>query len=150
MPRARGHRRGAVLIVALLVSALIAVMLGSYLNLNLSSSRMARRSFNGYAALNLAEAGAEEAVWSFNQVASGQRTAWNGWLNNGVSAWQKLPSFELGSNTTGWVKVFVDNYNPAPSAQPKVLAQSAVGAPGENPVTKVLEVTLRRRAFFAN
>ena len=48
--------RGAVLIVALLISALIAVALGSYLNLNLSSSRLAKRSFNGFAALNREDA----------------------------------------------------------------------------------------------
>ena len=35
--------RGAVLIVALLITALIAVALGSYLTLNLSTARLARQ-----------------------------------------------------------------------------------------------------------
>lgn len=142
--------RGAVLIVALLISALIAVALGSYLNLNLSSSRLAKRSFNGFAALNLAEAGAEEAVWSFNRAQSGDTTAWTAWTNNGAAAWQKFPNFDFGQNNSGWVKVYVDNFNPATNARPKIIAQSSVGATNDSPVTKMLEVTLRRRSLFAN
>src|SRR4051812_38224302 len=100
-PRRRPAERGAILIVALLLAALIAVALGSYLNLNLSSSRLAKRSFNGYAALNLAESGAEEAVWSFNRTQRGDRDAWSNWTNNGLAAWQKFADFNFGANTTG-------------------------------------------------
>jgi Tfp pilus assembly protein PilX len=60
--------RGAVLIVALLITALIAVALGSYLTLNLSTARLARQSYQQGTSFHLAEAGAEEAVWSFNQA----------------------------------------------------------------------------------
>ncbi|HRG55914.1 MAG TPA: hypothetical protein PLG56_07745, partial [Lacunisphaera sp.] len=60
--------RGAVLVVALLISALIALALGSYLTLNLSTSRLARQGYQQSASFHLAEAGAEEAVWSFNQT----------------------------------------------------------------------------------
>ena len=144
------RRRGAILIVALLLAALIAVGLGSYVNLNLSTSRLARRSFNGYAALNLAEAGAEEAVWSFNRAQRGDTDAWSGWQNNGAAAWQKLADFDLGQNTRGSVKIYVDNFNPGTNARPKVVAQAQVGVPGDQPVTKIIEVTLRRRSLFAN
>ncbi len=150
-PRSRHARqRGAVLIVALLLAALIAVGLGSYLNLNLSSSRLAKRTFNGYAALNLAEAGAEEAVWSFNRTQRGDTDAWAKWTTKGSAAWQKFADFDLGANSTNWVKVYVDNHTPSSNARPKIVAQSSVGAPGEAPVTKMLEVTLRRRSLFAN
>lgn len=148
-PRLPRAQRGAVLIVALLISALIALALGSYLNLNLSSSRLARRSFNGFAALNLAEAGAEEAVWSFNRAQRGHADAWTSWTKNGAAAWQKL-SFDLGANTTGTAKVYVDNFNPGPSARPKIIAQSSVGAANDSAVAKMIEVTLRRRSLFAN
>jgi hypothetical protein len=141
--------RGAVLIVALLVAALIAIVLGSYLNLNLSSTRLAKRSFNNYAALNLAEAGAEEAVWSFNRASAGDRAAWTGWSNNGTAAWQRFSGFDFGGNATGWAKVYVDMYQPTPSARPKVVSQSTVSIPGDAPVIKMVEVTLRRRSLFA-
>lgn len=76
--RSAGHasRRGAVLIVAMLVAAMIAIVLGSYLSLNLNTTRLAYRSFHARAALNLAEAGTEEGVWSFNRATAGQSDAW--------------------------------------------------------------------------
>lgn len=143
--------RGAVLIVALLVTAIIAVVLGSYLNLNLSSTRLAKRTFNGYAALNLAEAGAEEAVWSFNRATAGDAAAWESWKKDGASARQKLGDFDFGGNTSGSAKVYVDNYNPGPNARPKVVVQSSISSPADDtPALRMIEVTLRRRAFFAN
>jgi hypothetical protein len=151
--RVRTHarpERAAVLIVALILAALIAVGLGSYLNLNLSSSKLARRTFHGYAALNLAEAGVEEAMWSFNRAGSGDSEAWKDWQTNGPAAWKKFSGFELGNNASGWVKVFVDNHSPGPSARPKVITQSSVGTPGDLSVTRMLELTLRRRSLFAN
>ncbi|MDP3073283.1 MAG: hypothetical protein Q8N18_23530 [Opitutaceae bacterium] len=142
--------RAAVLIVALLVSALIALGLASYLNLNLSSSRLSKRTFNSYAALNLAEAGAEEAVWSFNRASAGVNDAWTSWTSTGAPAWQKFGGFDFGGRTTGWVKVYVDDHAPGPSARPKIITQSSIGAPTDTPVTKMIEVTLRRRSAFAN
>ena len=149
-PRRLSSRRGAVLIVALLVAALIAVVLASYLNLSLSSTRLSKRTFNGYAALNLAEAGADEAVLSFNRTVRGVSVAWTGWSNNGTAAWQKFSNFNFGGNTTGWVKVYVDNYNPLPNARPKIITQSSIGSAGDTATTKMLEVTLRRRTRFAS
>ncbi|MBL9189746.1 MAG: hypothetical protein JNK23_19855 [Opitutaceae bacterium] len=142
--------RAAVLIVALIVSALIALGLASYLNLNLSSSRLSKRTFNSYAALNLAETGAEEAVWSFNRASAGANDAWTGWTSTGAPAWQKFGGFEFGGRTTGWVKVYVDDHAPGPTARPKIITQSSIGAPTDTPVTKMIEVTLRRRSAFAN
>ena len=158
MPIAKQHQyarlgrdqRGSVLIVALLLAALIAVGLASYINLNLASSRFAKRSFNGYAALNLTEAGAEEAVWSFNRQQRGDADAWSKWTNNGTSAWQKFTGFEFGKNSTGTVKVYVDNFNPGANARPKIVTQASVSSPDDTAVTKMLEVTLRRRSLFAN
>ncbi|HEY1107881.1 MAG TPA: hypothetical protein VGE76_04590 [Opitutaceae bacterium] len=147
---ARNRQRGAVLIVALLVSALIALGLASYLRLNLNSSQLAQRSFNGFAALNLAEAGTEEAVWSFNRALAADRTAWQGWTTTGAAAYRKFEGFDFGRNVSGSVKVYVDSYNPGPSARPKVLAQSSVGGQGSSPADKLIEVTLRRRSLFAN
>lgn len=142
--------RAAVLIVALLVSALVALGLASYLNLNLSSSRLSKRTFNGNAALNLAEAGTEEAVWSFNRASADPTEAWSAWTKNGGPAWQKFTGFEFGGRSTGWVKVYVDNHLPGPSSRPKIIAQAAVESPADTPVTKMVEVTLRRRSTFAN
>lgn len=147
--RRASSTRASVLIVALLVSALIAVVLGSYLNLNLSSSRLARRTFNGYAALNIAEAGLEEGVWSFNRASSGDTSAWADWTQTSGAGRRRFGPFTLSQNTIGWVKVYVDNVTPSAFSRPKIVTQSTVGAEGETPVTKMLEVSLRRRSYFA-
>lgn len=148
--RARPNaQRGAVLIVALMLMAIIALMLGSYLSLNLNSTRQAQRSFYGIAALNLVEAGVEEAVWSFNRAAGGQADAWTGWSDNGLSAWRKFSGFDFTKNTTGSVQVYTTHQKPGAGAQPRILALASVNPPDGAPVTRMIEVTLRRRSFFA-
>ncbi|MBI5382376.1 MAG: hypothetical protein HZA31_10795 [Opitutae bacterium] len=148
-PDRRPRERGAILIVTLLVAAFIALALGSYLSLNLSSARLAYRSYHASTAFNLAEAGAEEALWSFNRTAAGTTGAWDGWTTSGTQAWRKFTDFTLNANTTGWVKVYVDHQNPTGGVRPKIVALSSIEPPGEAPVIKMLEVTLQHRSFFA-
>ncbi len=143
-------RRGAVLIVAMLISAVIALMLGSYLSLNLTSTRLAFRSFQNHAAVNLVEAGAEEALWSFNRDNQGQADAWTGWSTSGSEAWKKFSGFDFTQNTTGWVKVYVSNTQPSSNDSPKIVALSSVNPPNSAPATRMMEITLRRRSYFAN
>ncbi len=145
----RRDSRGTVLIVAMLVLAFIAFLLGSYVNLNLTTSRLANRSYCSNVAFNLAEAGAEEALWSFNQTAAGSSAAWVDWQQNGSTAWRKFSDFDLSPNTTGWVKVYVDNNNPAAGIQPKIVALGSASPFNSEPTTKMIEITLHRRSFFA-
>jgi hypothetical protein len=146
-----GLRRGSILIIAMLVAALIALVLGSYLNLNLSTERFASRTFYGNASFNLAEAGAEEAVWSFNRLTNGASDGWTAWSNNGNDAWQKFDGFSFGGGATGSVKVYVENFNPpVGSVSPKVIALASVAPGTDPPVTKMIELTLSRRSHFAS
>ena len=143
-------RRGAVLIVAMLISAVIALMLGSYLSLNLTSTRLAFRSFQNHAAVNLVEAGAEEALWSFNRDNQGQVDAWTGWTTSGSAAWKKFTGFDFTKNTTGWVKVYVSDTQPSGNVSPKIVALSSVNPPNAAPATRMMEITLRQRSYFSN
>ncbi len=142
--------RGAVLIVALLITALIALALGSYLTLNLSNARLARQSYQQASSFHLAEAGAEEAVWSFNQANAHNAAAWTGWSVQNAAAWRKFTGFDFGGNTTGMIKVYVDNISPAGADKPTVVAMAVVESPGTPPTTKMLSVTLSRRSYFAS
>ncbi|SDS66406.1 hypothetical protein [Opitutus sp. GAS368] len=144
-----GQARGAVLIVALLITALIALALGSYLTLNLGTARLARQSYQQSASFHLAEAGAEEAVWSFNQANAHNPAAWTGWTVQQAAAWCKFSGFDFGGNTTGTIKVYVDNASPAGADKPTVVAMAVVEAPGTPPTTKMVSVTLARRSYFA-
>ncbi|MFI5356210.1 MAG: hypothetical protein ACHQ4G_02625 [Opitutales bacterium] len=143
-------RRGSILIVALLLCAIIALMLGSFLNLNLNSTHQAFRSFQNYAAMNLVEAGAEEALWSYNRAAAGHSDGWTGWTTDGTSAWRKFDGFTFTANTTGWVKVYVSVYQPTAQNSPKVVALASVNPPTGAPITRMTELTLQNRAYFAN
>jgi Tfp pilus assembly protein PilX len=143
------ERRGAVLIVALLITALIALALGSYLTLNLTTSRLARLSYRQSTSFHLAEAGAEEALWSFNQANARNTSAWTGWSVDQSAAWRKFTGFDFGGNTTGAVKVYVNNINPGTGDRPTVVALASVEAPDTPPTTRMISVTLSRRSYFA-
>lgn len=146
------HRsRGSVLIVAMLFAALLAIALSSYVALNTHSLKMANRSFYATEAVNMAENAIEEALWSFNQFNDGVTTAWDGWnTSGGAAATRTFTDVCHGANATGSVKVYIDHYNPAAGVQPKVVAQASVMLPGgEQAVTKVVEVKLKRRTMFA-
>jgi hypothetical protein len=143
-------KRGSVLVVALLLAAMVALALGSYLSLNLNSARMARRSFQQQAALNLAEAGAEEALWSFNRAAQADKEAWEGWDRKEPAAWRRFEGFHLNGQTAGNVRVYIDNIGMTVGARPHVVALASVETPGQTAVTKMLEVMLARRSPFAN
>lgn len=143
------ERRGTVLLVAMLVLAFIAFVLGSYINLNLTTVHLANRTYCSNVAFDLAEAGAEEALWSFNQTVAGSHGAWADWQQAGDSAWKKFTDFDLSPATTGWVKVYVDNTDPASTLPQHVVALGSASPYRSEPVTRMIEITLHRRSLFA-
>jgi hypothetical protein len=142
--------RGSVLVVALLVAALIALVLGGYLSLNLGSARLSQRTFNRGASFHLAEAGLEEGLWTYNRLLAGQGDAWDGWQLSGEAAWRRFDGFPLAPATTGAIKVYASPAAPDEHARPTLVALASVQSPGGAPVTQLLEVSLRRRSFFAS
>lgn len=146
----RHDRRGSVLIVTMLLIAMLALVLGSYYNLSLTSSRQTRRTFDRNTAFHLAEAGIEEAVWSYNQTLAGSASGWSDWNKDGTTAWRKFTDFTLTSGSSGAVKVYVSNTAATGLARPVIVTESSVQTGGSGPVTQMLEVTLNRRSFFSN
>ncbi len=147
-PAQRSGERGAVLITALLFMAVIALALTSYLNLNISSARLARQAHHQAGAFNLAEAGAEEALSSLNRSTAGQADAWDGWTIADPTARRAFENFDLGGNTIGRVQVYLDNHTPSGSARPTIVALATVSSPNSIPVEKMLELILSRRSRF--
>jgi hypothetical protein len=143
-------RRGSVLIVVMLIMAVLALVLGSYFNLSLTSSRQTRRTFDRNAAFHLAEAGVEEAVWSLNRALAGSFDGWDGWEIDGITAWRKFTDFTLTAGSTGSVKVYASDTRPAGSSRPVIVAESSVETAGIGSSSQMIEVTLRRRSYFAN
>ena len=82
-------QRGSVLITVLILAAIVAISLTSYLSLTTTAARLSNRTYLGNVCMNLAETGLEQAVWSFNQDTSGITTAWDGWTIDGTNATRK-------------------------------------------------------------
>jgi hypothetical protein len=154
-----------VLIVAMLLSAIIGISLVSYINLCTTSLRLSDRSFYQNAAVNLAEVGVEEAMYCYNQLdnVSTATAAWttptaiastltnSGWVinstDNSVSC---ALSGTAGPNVSSQVKIYCSAYNPSSSSTPVVVSKSIVTLADGTQLTKMLEVTLRKRSLFVN
>lgn len=153
----RGER-GSVLIVALILAAVIGISLVSYIKLSNNSLKQAHRTFYSNSGMNLAEVGLEEAIACFNQIDELGATAAfptsAGWSISGTTAKNIFPSsstsFSVGPNTNGVVRVYTSDYT-GTTAQPVIVAKSTITQPdGSPPITKYIEVVLRKRGLFSN
>lgn len=142
-------QRGSILIVAMLLAAIIAISLTSYMNLSINSLKMADRTFYNNAAMNLLEMGIEEAMWSYNQQTGGSTTAWSSWDTSvGNTAKTTLSGYAYGGNATGSVRVFVTDRTGL-GASPLIIARSTIAIPNQAPLEKWIEITLTKRSKFA-
>lgn len=149
-------RRGSALIVALLMAAIIAISLASYISLGVQSMKISNRALYNNGAMNLAENGLEEAMYSINKMVNDSTYTWTGWNNNGTGAtsdaWRRFPTgsttYTYDQNATGYVRVMVYNY----MGTPKIVARSTItlGGATSAPVEKWIEVTLSKTSKFAN
>jgi hypothetical protein len=146
----RRAERGSVLIVSLIFAAIIAISLTSYIKMSTTALNLSNRSFNGIAAMNLADTGLEQAVWSFNRATGGYTDAWTSWntpVGNNIT--RTLTGFTLPHGATATIKIYVQDYNSSGTPLPLIVAKSIV-TPATGPAQeKWVEVTLRRRSLFA-
>lgn len=146
-------QRGSLLIVALILSAIIGISLASYLQLGRNSLTVANRALYNNAAMNLAENGLEEAMYSINRLIADSTYSWtgDGWTAVGTTAMRReWTGTTFDQNATGRVRVYVYNYDG--SAAPRIVARSTVtlGGAASAPIEKWVEVQLRRTSKFAN
>lgn len=163
----RDSERGSVLIVALLFAVVIAISLTSYIALANNSLKQASRSFYASSAVNLAEAGMEEAIACFNKLdlvpVGTPEDAWPGWTLNNTNydastspftpaATRTFTSFTPGPGASAIVKVFAQHYKGATETgpDPKIVVQSTITQNDGPPIQKIIEVTLRKRTLFGS
>lgn len=145
--------RGSVLLVAMIFATLLALGLGSYLAMATGALKISRRSFTANEAMNVTEAGLEQALWTFNlandqDVAGETVTAWDSWIIDGDSARKIFTDFSLSNGCSATVQVVVGNYNSPGLPQPTVICKATV-TPSEGPViVKMVQVRLSRRSPF--
>jgi hypothetical protein len=142
-------RRGAVLIVALLLATGLAIAIGSYLSITSTNLKISGRAFHNNTAMNLAETGLEEALWSINRNLEGNAAAWTGWTRDGSEATRTFGPVDLGQNIVGSTRVHVSNTTTSGSA-PVIAVRASVSPNNQAPIEKWISVVLRKRSKFAN
>jgi Tfp pilus assembly protein PilX len=145
--------RGSLLIVAMLLCAVIGVSLVSYINVGRQSLTTSNRALYNNAAMNLAENGLEEAMYSINKLVADSTYSFtgNGWTAVGASDMRrKWTGTTFDQNATGEVRVYIYNYNG--TAAPKIVARSIItlGGAASATIEKWIEVQLRKSSKFAN
>jgi Tfp pilus assembly protein PilX len=101
---------GGLLITAMIFSAIIGVSIVSFIRLGRTTGQISNRGLYNNAAMNLAENGLEEAMYSINQMVAGNASAWTDWTTSGAAAQRKWTGTTFDQNATGQVRVYVDNY----------------------------------------
>lgn len=139
--------RGSALLTGLLFAVGIAAALGGYLMLSRTTLKTAHRTFFANDALNLAEAGVEQALYSFNLMVGGltSATAWNGWTISGSNATRTLSPFNRDQNAIGVVKVFVKGHD-GTDANPYIVSQARITPfDGSAPLVKTVIYYLNKK-----
>ena len=134
------------LLAAMLLASGLAIVLGSYLTLSRTALKVAHRTFFANDAANLAEAGVEDALYSFNLMSTGTvaATAWSGWTFSSANAMRTLPTFNRDQNAVAVVKVYVKGYDGSDAA-PYIVSQAVVTPfDGGAPVIRTVHLTLRQ------
>lgn len=148
--------RGALLIVAMILCAVIGISLVTYVQLGRTSLSISNRAFYHNAAMNLAENGLEEAMYSINKKIADSSYSWaaNGWTaaNSGADMQRTLPAsgtYTFDQNATGIVRVYVYGYQ---GTAPKAVARSTVtlGGATSRSIEKWVEIQLRKTSKFSN
>lgn len=140
--------RGSLLIAAMILTLAIGISLVSFLKLGQTNLRISNRAFHANAAVNLAESGLEQAMWSIGKAVEGDAAAWQSWTTSGANAQRRFSGFTYDANTTGFVRVHVSNY--ALGGAPEIIARATITPASEAPIEKWIRVTLFQRSLFAN
>jgi hypothetical protein len=148
-PRHSASRRGSLLIVAMLLSAVIGISLVSYLQLSRTAMNISNRALYNNAAMNLAEQGLEEAMYCVNQMVATPTFAWPGWTISGGNAYREWTGVAMSQNSTASYRVFATDYK---GIAPTVLARARVTLGGSSgaPIDKWIEIKLRKTSKFSN
>lgn len=146
------RNRGSLLIVAMILAAVIGISLASYIQLGKSSLSISNRALYNNAAMNLAENGLEEAMYSINKKIADSSYNWTGWTTGSGNAWRQFPTsgtYTFDQGATGVVRVIVYGYL---GTTPSAVARSTVtlGGGSSRSIEKWVRIQLRKTSKFAN
>ncbi len=137
----KNQKSGSILLVVMIIALGLVATIGSFIGLSVHSIKSANRSLYANGALNLAEAGLEEALYSLNSV------DWTGWTTSGSTATKSWTTETLGSGVTTEIKVKVFNYG---SKTPNAVAEATAFVPNSPNVTKQIAIEMGKTSYWAN
>ena len=148
--------RGSLLLVSMLLCAIIGISIASYIRLGVQSQKISNRALYNNGAINLAERGMEEAMYSVNQMVNNAAYDWgtDGWTTSSPvtagDARRKWTGYTFDQRATGIVRVYVEHINGA--SAPVITARSTVTLGGQTsaPIEKWIKVVLAMTSKFAN
>jgi hypothetical protein len=136
----------------MLLSAIIALSLTSYMQLSRTALMNSNRSYHQNAAMNLAEQGIEEALYALNQDVASGTYLWTGWTISGANAQREWSGVQLLQGSTATYRVYIYNYAAANPAAKTIFSRCRVTVGGgvSAPIEKWVRVTCRKASKFAN
>jgi len=99
----RTSERGSGLLMALCLASVFTLCLASYISMAYTSLYISNRNLANSHAVELAEAGMEQALWSVNN------NSWSGWTQSGTTYTLTTSGFNYSSGTTGQFQLTVAN-----------------------------------------
>jgi Tfp pilus assembly protein PilX len=145
--RARGNN-GSVLIVAMTLALALAALAGGYISLTTQSMRHTQRTFHLNTAFNVAESGAEYAVWCLKNGWTLPSNSWTG--DSTTRSYIGSVNSPLYTDAQGNKAFFKIRVSAANSPNPVVVAEGIVVPMSGSPVSKQIRVRLSTGGLFAN
>ncbi len=132
----RKGRKGSVLVVALLFATVLSILGVAYLGLIASEAKITPRSFSSANALNVAEAGAEIALWEL-KYSGADFTSNEGW--SGTTSKTKTSSIQVADGTAiGEYSVTVTDISTTPKIEATGYAPDSTQPEGARKVRVVV------------
>jgi len=137
------RQRGSLILVTMLISAIIALCLTSYIQMAITAVKLSTRASWENQALNMTEIGLEQAMAAINANSWPSPT----WTASGSDTSATFSGFDVGQGTTGSVKVYVKDYA---SSNPVVVAAGIITPPAGGTIVKEVEISgIIQRSLFS-
>lgn len=137
-------QNGSILAVAMMFAIAMAVAVVGFLSLTTSTLVRANRSFYYNSAVNLAEAGAEEALWALNNSDWSKR-AWSSGANRTLLGSSASPDMTDQNKAVGYYNVYVEG---ASGSAPTITAEAVIKAATGAPVKKQIRLYAKNANVF--
>lgn len=147
-PARAPRRRGSVVIVSMILALALAAMAGGYISLTVQSMRLTQRTFYMNTAFNLAEAGAEHAIWCLKNGWTLPTDAWSGTAS--TKTYIGNASSPLYTDTQGSRAFFKIRVTGADTDRPEIVAEGIIAPPAGEPLSKQIRVRLSNGGLFSN